>query len=233
MAVKATSHITVYQERDISAVWRFYQIAASTSTPSAPTEAQGKAFINSGTAITNWSTVEPSYDGTSTNSLYVCDLTSFTDGNVSWSPVSKSSSYEAAKEAYNKAETVETEQSQALSDAIENLNADIGSVISYADEIRTDLEDAYLAEDTIDETVIGDITIPAATALRISSSGGHSVVLHPEGLVFYDSAEVVAYLSNDKLYINNAEILSEHRVGNFVWDTSPAGNFRLRYSPTS
>ena len=105
MAVKATASITVSHERDISSVWRFYRITSSATTPTAPTEAQGKAFINSGTAIPNWSTTEPTYDGTSTNSLYICDLTAFSNGDVSWSPVSKSSAYEAAKQAYNKAES--------------------------------------------------------------------------------------------------------------------------------
>ena len=102
--IKARSSITVSKERDIDASWRFYRITSSTSTPSAPTEAQGKAFVaNHSSVPSGWSLTEPGYDGTSTNSLYYCDLTSFTDGEVSWSAVSKSSSYEAAKQAYNQA----------------------------------------------------------------------------------------------------------------------------------
>ena len=119
MAVKASASITVALERDISGVWRFYKVAASTSTPSAPTEAQGKAYINSGTAISGWSTAEPAYDGTSTNSLYSCDLTGFTDGTVSWSAVSKSSSYEAAKQAYNLANTANGNATTALEQSVE------------------------------------------------------------------------------------------------------------------
>lgn len=102
--IKARSSITVSKERDIDASWRFYRIASSTSTPSAPTEAQGKAFVTNHSSVpSGWSLTEPGYDGTTTNSLYYCDLTSFTDGEVSWSAVSKSSSYEAAKQAYNQA----------------------------------------------------------------------------------------------------------------------------------
>lgn len=105
MAVtKASASITVALERDISATWRFYRITSSISPPSQPTEAQGKAYVNNQTVPSGWSTSEPAYDGTSTNSLYTCDLTSFTDGGVSWSVVSKSSSYEAAKQAYNEAQ---------------------------------------------------------------------------------------------------------------------------------
>lgn len=107
MAVKARESITISKERDVNAVWRFYRIASSASAPSQPTEAQGKAYVASQTVPTGWNTAEPAYDGTSTNSLYSCDLTSFTDGGVSWSAVSKSSSYEAAKQAYNKAVNAE------------------------------------------------------------------------------------------------------------------------------
>lgn len=102
--ILARNSITVSIQRDIDSSWRFYKIAPSTATPSAPTDAQGKAFIaNHSTLPSGWTLSEPSYDGTSTNSLYCCDLTGFTDGDVSWSPVSKSTSYEAAKAAYNKA----------------------------------------------------------------------------------------------------------------------------------
>lgn len=103
MAIKASETITIIKERDINATWRFYRIASSTSIPSQPTEAQGEAYVNNQTVPSGWSISEPAYDGTSTNSLYTCDLTSFTDGGVSWSVVSKSSSYEAAKQAYNEA----------------------------------------------------------------------------------------------------------------------------------
>lgn len=105
MAIKARETITIIKERDVNATWRFYRIASSTSAPSQPTEAQGKAYVSDQTLPTGWSVAEPAYDGASTNSLYTCDLTSFTDGGVSWSAVSKSSSYEAAKQAYNLADT--------------------------------------------------------------------------------------------------------------------------------
>ena len=87
--IKARATITVAWERDILATYRFYRIAASTSTPSAPTVAEGKTFVNSGTVPSGWSKVEPAYDGTSTNSLYIVDLTSFSDSDVIWSDVSK------------------------------------------------------------------------------------------------------------------------------------------------
>ena len=95
MAVKAAATITVAMERDISSVTRFYRIAPSSGTPAQP----------SGTADpTGWSKTEPAYDGTSANSLYITDRTIFTDGTAGWSEVSKSSSYEASREAYSEAQ---------------------------------------------------------------------------------------------------------------------------------
>ena len=116
MAIKARETITIIKERDVNAIWRFYRIASSSSTPSQPTEAQGKAYVNNQTVPSGWSISEPAYDGTSTNSLYTCDLTSFTDGEVSWSTVSKSSSYEAAKQAYNEAQNAKKTATNYLSD---------------------------------------------------------------------------------------------------------------------
>jgi hypothetical protein len=99
MAIKARETITIIKERDVNATWRFYRIASSSSTPSQPTEAQGKAYVNNQTVPSGWSISEPAYDGTSTNSLYTCDLTSFTDGEVSLSAVSKAVRNSLYKEA--------------------------------------------------------------------------------------------------------------------------------------
>lgn len=94
MAVKASATITLSSVVDVKSVWRYYKLQASTlSKPSKPTT----------NPPSGWTTTEPSYTSGSTNSLYFCDLTVFCDGTFSYSDVSLSSSYEAAKAAYNKA----------------------------------------------------------------------------------------------------------------------------------
>ena len=67
----------------------------------------------------SWVKTEPSYTSGSTNSLYLTDLTVFTDGSFSYSDVSLSSSYEAAKAAYNKAVAAEGTASTALAQSVE------------------------------------------------------------------------------------------------------------------
>ena len=99
--VKAKAEITMFNVKDVKSVTRYYLLQSSTA--SAPTKP---------TTITpggSWSTTEPSYTSDSTNTLYFVDLTIMSDGKTfSYSDVSKSSSYEAAKAAYNKATNVET-----------------------------------------------------------------------------------------------------------------------------
>ena len=89
MAVKAKCEITLYRVVDIEKVTRYYLLQSSTATaPSKPT-----ANPPGG----NWKTTEPSYTSGSTNTLYFVDLTVMTNGSFSYSAVSKSISYEAAK----------------------------------------------------------------------------------------------------------------------------------------
>ena len=101
--IKAEAQITIYDVNDgktgptgvsIKQFIRYYKIAPSTAKPSFD-----------GT----WTTTEPPYDGKTTNSLYFTDKVVYSDGNVTWSPVSTLSSYEAAKQANNKADNVSKE----------------------------------------------------------------------------------------------------------------------------
>ena len=95
MAVKAAGQITLTSVVDVTAVYRYYLLQSSTAAiPSAP-----KAFP----PPLPWDDTEPTYTEGSTNSLYTVECTTFSDGSFLYSLVSLSSSYEAAKVAYNKA----------------------------------------------------------------------------------------------------------------------------------
>ena len=99
MAVKAKAEITLSRIVDIKSVTRYYLLRSSTaSAPSKPT-----ANPPGG----NWVKAEPSYTSGSTNTLYFVDLTVMTNDTFSYSEVSKSSSYEAAKAAWNKAQNAQ------------------------------------------------------------------------------------------------------------------------------
>lgn len=93
MSILARNTITLAKIVDVSAVTWYYKLQASTASPPAKPTTDTPS---------GWSTTEPTYTEGSTNSLYVCQKTTFSDGTFEYSDVSLSSSYEAAKLAYNK-----------------------------------------------------------------------------------------------------------------------------------
>ena len=116
MAIKASATITLSSIRDLQSCTRYYLLQSSTSAkPSKPTTKPPGG---------SWVTAEPSYTAGSTNSLYFCDLNVFSDGSWAYSEVSLSSSYEAAKIAYNKAQTAQ-QSIDELSVGGRNLASDI------------------------------------------------------------------------------------------------------------
>lgn len=91
--ILARNSITLHHLRDITTVVWYYKLQASTASPPAKPTTETPS---------GWSTTEPSYTEGSTNSLYVVQKTTFSDGTFEYSDVSLSTSYEAAKAAYNK-----------------------------------------------------------------------------------------------------------------------------------
>ena len=100
MEVKARAQITIQFVVDVKATYRYYMLRSSNlGVPSKPTT------FSSSSPPSGWDDTEPSYTEESTNSLYFVDCTVFCDGTFQYSEVSLSSSYEAAKKAYNKAKS--------------------------------------------------------------------------------------------------------------------------------
>lgn len=98
MAVKASATITLTSYRDTQSVTRYYKLqTAGSSAPSKPTTKPPSS---------DWTDSEPACD--ISKELYFCDLTIFSNGEGEYSKVSKSSSYEAAKEAFNRADNAQT-----------------------------------------------------------------------------------------------------------------------------
>lgn len=108
MAVKASVQITISKVIDIYACYRYYKLQSSTLTkPAKPTT----------NPPSGWSDTEPAYVSGSTNTLYFVDCNVYSDQSFSFSEVSISSSYEAAKDAWNKA-------NKALNDTIVSVDVE-------------------------------------------------------------------------------------------------------------
>lgn len=141
MVVKASVTITISKYRDVDSITRYYKLQASTaSKPAKPT-----TLTPSG-----WNDTEPTYTSGSTNTLYFVDRSVFSDGTFEYSEVSISSSYEAAKEAYNKAQAAQNTANTTQ----ENLdNLEIGGrnllrstktpISTYFSNIPTRIENEY------------------------------------------------------------------------------------------
>lgn len=98
--VKARAQITIQFIVDVKATYRYYLLQSSNlGVPSKPTT------FSPSSPPSGWNDTEPSYTEESTNSLYFVDCTVFCDDTFQYSEVSLSSSYEAAKKAYNKAKS--------------------------------------------------------------------------------------------------------------------------------
>lgn len=111
MAVKASIQITISKVIDVYAVYRYYKLQSSTlAKPSKPT-------VNH---PSGWSDTEPAYVSGSTNTLYFVDCNVYSDKTFTFSEVSKSSTYEAAKDAWNKANNAQNTANSAK-DTIDNM----------------------------------------------------------------------------------------------------------------
>ena len=92
--IRASTQITITKVIDVHAVYRYYKLQSSTlAKPDKPT-------LN---PPDGWTDTEPPYVSESTNTLYFVDCNVYSDQSFSFSEVSVSSSYEAAKDAWNKA----------------------------------------------------------------------------------------------------------------------------------
>lgn len=133
MAVKASIQITISKVIDVYAVYRYYKLQSSTlAKPSKPT-----ANPPSG-----WSDTEPAYVSGSTNTLYFVDCNVYSDKTFSFSEVSKSSSYEAAKDAWNKAQNAQ-DTADSAKDFTDKVKKQYGYQYKYDITLKGDVNKYY------------------------------------------------------------------------------------------
>lgn len=122
MAVKGSATVTLSQYRDTESVTRYYKLQSSSlAAPDKP------ANVKPNETPAGWSKSEPACDITKT--LYTCDVTVFSDKTTHVSDVSKSTSYEAAKEAWNKAQTAQNTATEAAKTADNYISADSSGIM--------------------------------------------------------------------------------------------------------
>lgn len=237
MSVLARAEVTLAWSAGIVATVRYYQLAAATAaTPTVPTTS---------TDLGSWSETEPAADVTKV--LWTCERTVYADGTESWSKASKSTSYEAAKDAKSTANDAQDKAQQAeeqivdvktrLETADDNITATIESKVAkvqdgvdsntsnlddingrLTDEIKTRQSFMRFSEESSDPTLtLGQTDSPA------------QVKLTNKQLQFLYLSTVVAYMSGDALLINNAQILQQLILGGFAVVPRENGNLSLKW----
>ena len=102
--VKGIGETTITDETDIDSLVTWYRLSESdTSTIRTNYKTALDAITSSSTTPSGWSTNEPAFQEGSTNYLHTVIQTRWKDGTCTWGDVQLSSSYEASKQAYNRA----------------------------------------------------------------------------------------------------------------------------------
>lgn len=144
MAIHAQSSCTLSTITDVQAVYTYYHLASSTITVNeAPKDSINPPGASTITVISDgnnyvWSLTEPSLNivnnviQTAIGQLYVIECVLFSDNTYDWGPLMTSSTYAAAKAAYNLS-------SQALSQAsaAQNATALLGGHFIYNSDWTT------------------------------------------------------------------------------------------------
>lgn len=235
--VLAIASSTLAWSAGILATVRYYQLAAPTAaTPTVPT---------SSSSLGSWSETEPTADVTKV--LWTCERTVYADGTESWSKASKSTSYEAAKDAKSTATDAQSKAQDAqeqveivaanLSTTSDSILATIDSKVSTVqqgvdsnDAGLTDLNDRLTSEIKARRSFMRFSEESSDPTLTLGQTNSPAQVkLTNKQLQFLYLNTVVAYMSGDALLINNAKILQQLQLGGFAFVPRDNGNLAFKW----
>lgn len=111
-----------------------------------------------------------------------------------------------------------TQTTDALGESVTNVQTQVGATSDRLDE-EIDARKQYMRFDPNNGLTIGDLTETDAYSVQLTSTA----------MQFRAGNTVAAYVSNDRLYINNAEIVNTLRIGNFAFLPRDNGHMSLQY----
>lgn len=107
---------------------------------------------------------------------------------------------------------------EALGESVTNVQTQVDATVDRLDE-EIDARKQYMQFDPDTGLTIGDLT----------NTDAYSVQLTSTAMQFRAGNTVAAYVSNDRLYINKAEIVNTLRIGNFAFLPRDNGHMSLQY----
>lgn len=111
-----------------------------------------------------------------------------------------------------------TQTTGALGESVTNMQAQVGATADLLEEEINDRKQ-YMQFDPNNGLTIGDLTNTDACSVQLTSTA----------MQFRAGNTVAAYVSNDRLYINNAEVVSTLRIGSFAFLPRDNGHMSLQY----
>ena len=111
-----------------------------------------------------------------------------------------------------------TQTTGALGESVTNVQTQVGATTDRLDE-EINARKQYMQFDPNNGLTIGDLT----------NTDAYSVQLTSTAMQFRAGSTVAAYVSNDRLYINNADVVNTLRIGNFAFLPRDNGHMSLQY----
>ena len=171
----AIASSTLAWSAGIVATTRYYQLASPTAaTPTVPT---------SSSKLGSWTETEPTADVTKV--LWVCERTVYADGTESWSKASKSTSYEAAKDAKDAA-TGAADAAKAAQGTADGAQKAADGAKSAADKAQATADSAQSAASAAQTTadgvarsraLVATCGTAAATAAKVATLSAGTLAL--------------------------------------------------------
>lgn len=223
MAVKGSATVTLSQYRDTESVTRYYKLQLSSlAAPVKPTN------VKPDETPAGWSKSEPACDITMT--LYTVDVTVFSDGTTYVSDVSKSTSYEAAKEAWNKAQAAQSTATEAAKTADNYISTD-STGIMVSENKGTAKETPSNA--TKNNVLITEKDVKIRNGQKVVASygeeslmgerTGNHIDITQKSVSFKNGTNTLAYITQDKLKTERAEVSKSVLFPSYVLEQKTDG----------
>lgn len=218
MAVKALQTITLYKAIDVASLTLYFKtVNAGSAAPAKPTTA----------TPTGWSTSEPTFN--LSKDLYATLKTTYTDDTFMYSNPQKYSSYEAAKQAYNLADSANTLATDAYdlaeNNVIEYFGGKTGSVGIWGESLF--MEDANGTYQNICTASNGTVTTSnkVDTQTKKANRNGFKV----NGTIYYSKT---SYNASTNISGQN-DVFTSHGIfdSRYSLNTKRAANNLVPYKP--
>lgn len=223
MAVKGSATVTLSQYRDTKSVTRYYKLQLSSlAAPDKPTN------VKPDETPAGWSKSEPACDITMT--LYTVDVTVFSDGTTYVSDVSKSTSYEAAKEAWNKASNAQGTAIEAAKTADNYISTDSTGIMVSENKGATKETPSNATKNNVlitknDVQIRNGRKVVASYGEEslIGEETGNHIDITQKSVSFKNGTNTLAYIAQDKLKTERIEVSKSVMFPSYVLEQKTDG----------